>query len=281
MQVMYLGSKAVNSHPTTDNLGQPLQAGAMYTNTGTNAALNKRGYWYDGAAWQLAWGDITGQYMPTTGGVFTGHVSGPSGATGAQHPQAQEVVPRNVVVLPNATDLNSLANTLMAYVANATVINVPVADGYWYVQHFPGDGANWSSQRAQSMDRTLGSFVRYKKSGTWSAWSRVIDDAIFIEKVTTQTAASSYTANPATASVHHVTITAACTISLTAPRDLGDQLTLKAQFSGGAWPLTFGSSIKVPVGGAPNYTANQILTLVFECSRANIWDLSYGQVRPV
>lgn len=281
MQVMYLGSKAVNSHPTTDNLGQPLQAGAMYTNTGTNAALNKRGYWYDGAAWLLAWGDITGQYMPTTGGVFTGHVSGPSGATGAQHPQAQEVVPRNVVVLPNATDLNSLANTLMAYVANATVINVPVADGYWYVQHFPGDGANWSSQRAQSMDRTLGSFVRYKKSGTWSAWSRVIDDATFIEKVTTQTAASSYTANPATASVHHVTITAACTISLTAPRDLGDQLTLKAQFSGGAWPLTFGSSIKVPVGGAPNYTANQILTLVFECSRANIWDLSYGQVRPV
>lgn len=281
MQVMYLGAKAVASHPNTDNQGNPLQAGAMYTNTGTNAALKGRGYWYDGAAWQLAWGDITGQYMPTTGGVFSGHVSGPSGATGAQHPQAQEVVPRNVVVLPNATDLNSLANTLMAYVANATVINVPVADGYWYVQHFPGDGANWSSQRAQSMDRTLGSFVRYKKSGTWSAWSRVIDDATFIEKVTTQTAASSYTANPATASVHHVTITAACTISLTAPRDLGDQLTLKAQFSGGAWPLTFGSSIKVPVGGAPNYTANQILTLVFECSRANIWDLSYGQVRPV
>jgi len=289
MQVMYLGSKAVNSHPTTDNMGNPLQSGALYTNVGTNAALNKRGWWWDGAAWQLAWGDITGVYMPTTGGTFTGHITVPANATGNQAPRANEVTPRATATFTNT----------------ALMADAPL--GVWVgYETGAGDGADWppsggstfswwnvitfgvAGRKSQMAMQALGIspvkgavWVRGQQDSTWSPWQRLLGDQTTIERVVTAVqSGSSYAPDPASGTVHQLTVNAACTISPVMPR-LGDQFTIKAQFSGGAWPLTFAANVRPPTGSAPTYTAAQILTLVFECSRAGIWDLSYGPVRAV
>lgn len=50
MQKLYLGVKA--AHPVTDNNGQPLQAGASYSNT-----TDEAWYWWSGSAWVLGRGD--------------------------------------------------------------------------------------------------------------------------------------------------------------------------------------------------------------------------------
>lgn len=50
IQALYLGAKA--AHPVTDNNGQPLQAGASYSNT-----TDEAWYWWSGSAWVLGRGD--------------------------------------------------------------------------------------------------------------------------------------------------------------------------------------------------------------------------------
>jgi len=289
MQVMYLGSKAVNSHPTTDNMGNPLQAGALYTNTGTNAALNKRGWWWDGAAWQLAWGDITGVYMPTTGGTFTGHINVPAGATGSQAPRASEVTSRTTASFDHNTPMSAAPYNQWSFFTSGVAAGSDWPPGHsstnaWNVITC-GFATRATQYATQDIDIGAGlqgwTFTRSLHDTTWSPWSRVITDTSFIERVVTATASGgTYAPDPKSGTVHQVTVTAACTISPVAPR-LGDQLTVKVQFSGGAWPLTFTASVKPPTGSAPTYTAAQILTLVLECSRAGIWDLSYGPVRAV
>ena len=52
MQKLYLGAKA--TAPTVDNTGQPLVAGAWYTNTTDNFW-----YWYTGTTWKLGVGDLS------------------------------------------------------------------------------------------------------------------------------------------------------------------------------------------------------------------------------
>lgn len=52
MQKLYLGAKA--TPPTTDNTGQPLVAGAWYTNTTDNYW-----YWWTGSTWKLGVGDLS------------------------------------------------------------------------------------------------------------------------------------------------------------------------------------------------------------------------------
>ena len=289
MQVMYLGSKAVTSHPTTDNMGNPLQAGALYTNTGTNAALNKRGWWWDGAAWQLAWGDITGVYMPTTGGTFTGHINVPANATGSQAPRASEVTSRTTASFDHNTPMSAAPYNQWSFFTSGVAAGSDWPPGHsstnaWNVITC-GFATRATQYATQDIDIGAGlqgwTFTRSLHDTTWSPWSRVVTDTSFIERVVTATASGgTYAPDPKSGTVHQVTVTAACTISPVAPR-LGDQLTVKVQFSGGAWPLTFAASVKPPTGSAPTYAAAQILPLIFECSRAGIWDLSYGQVRAV
>lgn len=289
MQVLYLGSKAVNSHPATDNMGNPLQAGALYTNTGTNAALNKRGWWWDGAAWQLAWGDITGVYMPTTGGTFTGHINVPAGATDNQAPRASEVTSRTTASFDHNTPMSAAPYNQWSFFTSGVAAGSDWPPGHSSTNAWNVITCGFASRATQyaTQDIDIGAglqgwtFTRSLHDTTWSPWSRVITDTSFIERVVTATASGgTYAPDPKSGTVHQVTVTAACTISPVAPR-LGDQLTVKVQFSGGAWPLTFAASVKPPTGSAPTYTAAQILTLVLECSRAGIWDLSYGPVRAV
>lgn len=288
MQVMYLGSKAVNSHPTTDNMGNPLQAGALYTNVGTNAALNKRGWWWDGAAWQLAWGDITGVYMPTTGGTFTGHINVPANATGNQAPRANEVISRKVTqLLIDGTDLNSLPEENNFY-AGQNLVNAPPSGDTWhYVQQTRFSSANYILQESFGVTADTPEYFRRKINGVWGIWRRVIDTLAFMERVKTAYTGSgaptkSYVAVPAEGSIHHLIVEYNTQLSIAAPRNPGDQITVRLQFFGAAWPVTFAADIRLPFGvSLPVYTDGQILTITFVYTRAGYWDAFYAGVHAV
>lgn len=295
MQVMYLGSKAVNSHPTTDNLGQPLQAGAMYTNTGTNAALNKRGYWYDGTAWQLAWGDITGQYMPTTGGKFTGHVEAVGGASGKQIPQIQEVLSRSVPVYGTSVLMANAPKNQVAFFEGVTVgpgdwpYNTSLNVHGWIVNTWGVTG-----RLVQTAEYTLNGFVatgtiwqRFQHDSNWSAWRQVItsDRLVDTEKTATVAAGTTtYALDPAEGSVHYVVINGPITLTLpTAGRQLGDKVVARIYSNGAVRPITLPSNSVPPNSGSgalpmPTYAANQIVTLTFFYGRQNLWDCFYGGV---
>ena len=294
MQVMYLGSKAVNSHPATDNMGSPLQAGALYTNTGTNAALNKRGWWWDGATWQLAWGDITGTYMPTTGGTFTGHVSGPAGAAGAQHPQAQEVSLRAAVVFDKTASMSNAPIGQQALYISTTGPGPDWPTGHpdvnaWSVQT---DGVSTrSSQTARqvfSVSPGAGYvMIRFKHDATWSPWSRMITDTTAMSKQVTvnQSAGTpTYTVDPGLGGVHVVTINATCQFILPIGRQYGDEVTLHVISAGAIRAITFSANVGLPIDGTgallpfPQYPANGMVSLIFTCNRVNRWECYYAGV---
>ena len=268
MQVMYLGSKAVASHPTTDNMGNPLQAGALYTNTGTNAALNKRGWWWDGAAWQLAWGDITGVYMPTTGGTFTGHINVPAGATGSQAPRVSEVVTRKVTPATSGTNLDTLP-LLNGIWTGQGLVNAPSSDSvWWYVEQIAHE-ANYVTQTAWGLTDQTPKYFRTQIGGIWQPWRRMLDATDLREKVFASSTgagpgdAKVYVLDPSKGSIHQLTVQYN-TYFTGALRGIGDQLTLRLKFSGGAWPISFNTNFRFPAGTVfPTYVAGQTLTLTF------------------
>jgi hypothetical protein len=283
MQKLYLGPKS--SPPTTDNQGGALALGAWYVNTTLGSW-----FWWNGSNWVLGMSDVAGSFVPLAGGVnMSGYLGVPAGATGNQAPRANEVTPRATATFTNA----------------ALMADAPL--GVWAgYETGAGDGADWppsggstfswwnvitfgvAGRKSQMAMQALGIspvkgavWVRGQQDSTWSPWQRLLGDQTMIERVVTAVqSGSSYAPDPASGTVHQLTVNAACTISPVTPR-LGDQFTIKAQFSGGAWPLTFAASVKPPTGSAPTYAAGQILPLIFECSRTGIWDLSYGQVRAV
>ncbi|WP_212644927.1 hypothetical protein [Delftia sp. PE138] len=291
MQVLYLGSKAIASHPTTDNMGNPLQAGALYTNTGANAAITKRGWWWDGVAWQLAWGDITGVYMPTTGGTFTGPINVPAGATGNQAPRASEVTSRTATVydqtaLMSASPLNQWA----AYIS-ATGVGSDWPPGHpsvnaWDVIPFGQSGrvTQIASQAFSGNAENSGAmFVRTLHDAAWSPWSRMITDRTVMERevvITVAAGTTTYAVDPAQGSVHYVSINGPVTFNLPAQgRQLGDQVTLRILSNGGVRPITLSSNAYLPVGQSlPTYAAGQIVTLTFFYGRVNAWDCFIGGV---
>ncbi|MEE9871543.1 MAG: pyocin knob domain-containing protein [Delftia lacustris] len=268
MQVMYLGSKAVASHPTTDNMGNPLQAGALYTNTGTNAALNKRGWWWDGAAWQLAWGDITGVYMPTTGGTFTGHINVPAGATGSQAPRVSEVVTRKVTPATSGTNLDTLP-LLNGIWTGQGLVNAPSSESvWWYVEQIAHE-ANYVTQTAWGLTDQTPKYFRTQIGGIWQPWRRMLDATDLREKVFASSTgagpgdAKLYYLDPSKGSIHQLTVQYN-TYFTGALRGLGDQITLRLKFSGGAWPISFNTNFRFPAGTVfPTYAAGQTLTLTF------------------
>lgn len=298
MQVMYLGSKAVTSHPTTDNMGNPLQAGALYTNTGSNAALKGRGYWYDGGAWQLAWGDITGQYMPTTGGPFTGHITVPSGATGSQ-------VPRASAVMLKAPDVFETNSKLMS----------SLGVGYAFVTSVSGRGADWPVEGLNAgiqtwLVETTGTptrlkqvasqlllaetgqikgstFIRVQHDTTWSDWDRVITARTMMSTpviVNVPSGTASYSLDPMLGSEHVVTINATCTFNLPTPRQLGDTVTAHVISAGAVRAITLSSNVVLPKDSTgatlpfQQYPANGMATLLFKVLRAGQWECFYGGV---
>lgn len=268
MQVMYLGSKAVASHPTTDNMGNPLQSGAMYTNTGTNAALNKRGWWWDGATWQLAWGDITGVYMPTTGGKFTGHVEVPAGATGNQAPRASEVVSRKITYAGVGTNMNTLPLINGAW-SGRDWVNAPSAESpWWYVEQIVHE-ENYVTQTALGLTDATPKYFRIQVGGVWQQWRRMLDAIDLREKVFASSTgagpgdAKLYFLDSSKGSIHQLTVQYN-TYFTGALRGIGDQLTLRLKFSGGAWPISFNTNFRFPAGTVfPTYVAGQTLTLTF------------------
>jgi len=270
MQVMYLGSKAVNSHPATDNMGNPLQAGALYTNTGANVALNKRGWWWDGAAWQLAWGDITGVYMPTTGGTFTGHINVPANATGNQAPRANEVISRiSAQLLANGFDCNSLPEENNLYVGQ-NLANAPSSGDTWhYIRQAKFSSQNYVLQEAFGVTLDTPHYFRRKINGVFTAWRRSLDATDQRENVYASSTgagpgdAKLYYLDPSKGSIHQLTVQYN-TYFTGAFRGLGDQMTLRLKFSGWAWPISFNTNFRFPAGITfPTYSAGQTLTLTF------------------
>ena len=283
MQVMYLGSKAVSSHPTTDNMGAALKAGALYTNIGTNAALNKRGWWWDGAAWQLAWGDITGVYMPTTGGKFTGHIEVPANATGNQAPRASEVVSRKITYAGIGASMNTLPLINGAW-SGRDWINAPSAESpWWYVEQLVHE-ENYVTQTSWGLTDVTPKYFRVQVGGVWQPWRQIVDDLSFMERVVVAEVPSgtgTYAVNPASGSIFQIAINAGCVFGIQAPRRLGDQFTLRVESKGGVRAVSFSSNVRLPIGAFPTYTAGQIVSMAFMCSRAGIWDLFRSEVHAV
>ncbi|WEL99699.1 MULTISPECIES: hypothetical protein [Delftia] len=279
MQVMYLGSKAVNLHPETDNMGNPLQAGALYTNTGTNASINKRGWWWDGLAWQLAWGEFTGAYLPITGGVLQGHLSVPAGATGNQVPRANEVMPRAAAYYSTATPMSASPPGTVGFFESTTGggTDWPMQGSLtvhgWVVETWDRGGVRTVQTATFAM--ASGSlaqgtqFRRYQVDGVWYPWARAVSDLDFREKVyATNTGvgpgdAKVYYLDPSKGSIHQLTVQYN-TYFTGALRGLGDQITLRLKFSGGAWPISFNTNFRFPAGaGFPTYASGQTLTMTF------------------
>ena len=284
-----LGPKTVP--PTADNQGGVIKLGAMYINIGTDPNLNNRWFWWGGNVlrWVPGVGDLPATFMPRGGGIFTGHIEVPQGAAGSQAPRASEVTSRTTASFDHTTPMSEAPYNQWSFFTSGVQPGSDWPPGHsstnaWNVITC-GFATRATQYATQDIDIGAGlqgwTFTRSLHDTTWSPWSRVVTDTSFIERVVTATASGgTYAPDPKSGTVHQVTVTAACTISPVAPR-LGDQLTVKVQFSGGAWPLTFAASVKPPTGSAPTYAAGQILPLIFECSRAGIWDLSYGQVRAV
>ena len=297
MQVMYLGSKAVNSHPTTDNMGNPLQAGALYTNTGTNAALNKRGWWWDGAAWQLAWGDITGTYMPTTGGTFTGHINVPAGASGSQAPRVSEVFVKAPVVGDKTTLMGNLQ------VGFALLTTSTGRGGDWPPETYDANIQAWLVETTGSVGRAKqvatqifasdgqriqgSTWQRVLHDTAWQAWDRVITGRTAMDQqvtVNVPAGTTTYALDPGLGGSHVVTINGTCTFNLPAGRQYGDQVTLDVISAGGVRSIGFSANVTLPKDGTganlpfPTYVAGSVVSFVFRCIRVNSWECYYAGV---
>ncbi|WP_447915935.1 hypothetical protein [Delftia acidovorans] len=297
MQVMYLGSKAVNSHPATDNMGNPLQAGALYTNTGTNAALNKRGWWWDGAAWQLAWGDITGVYMPTTGGTFTGPINVPAGATGNQAPRVSEVFKKAPDAFGKTKPMGELD------VGFALFTTSTGRGGDWPPETYDDPNQAWlvettgGAGRAKQIATQLltttsariqnSTWQRSLEGTTWGAWDRVITARTAMDQQVTANVpagTTTYTLDPNLGGSHIVTINGSCTFNLPAGRQYGDQVALDVVSAGAIRPISFSANVAPPRDGTgaqlpfPTYSTGAVVSFLFRCILVNRWECYYAGV---
>ncbi|KFJ10063.1 hypothetical protein DR66_2394 [Delftia acidovorans] len=296
MQKLYLGAKTAN--PTTDNQGNALQVGAWYTYIGTDPAYKGVWLWWDGTAWNPGIGPVAATLMPKTGGVFSGHVSGPSGATGAQHPQAQEVM----LKAPEAWGKDKLMGDLGVGYALMTTSTGRGAD--WPVEGYDENFQAWDvtttgipSRMVQVATqvfttnvyaRTQGStWMRCRHDATWGAWSRVITDTTAMGKqitVNQPAGTPTYTVDPGLGGVHVVTINATCQFILPIGRQYGDEVTLHVISAGAIRAITFSANVRLPIDGTgallpfPQYPAGGMVSLIFTCNLVNRWECFYAGV---
>ncbi|MBJ2140353.1 hypothetical protein JC796_06400 [Delftia acidovorans] len=282
-----LGPKTVP--PTTDNQGGAIKLGAMYINVGTDPNLNNRWFWWGGNVlrWVPGVGDLPATFMPRGGGIFTGHIEVPQGASGNQAARANEVVPRSVAYYDKSIPMSAAPVGTVCFFESSDGGGVDwpyktnVTIHGWIVETWDRGGVRSMQEATFTLSGFLATgakFRRYKHDANWSAWSREISDLDFRERVVTANtgvgpgAAKLYFVDPKVGSIHHV-IVEYNTHFAQALRDFGDQATLRMQFSGGAWPVSFGADIRFPVGvSMPTYTAGQIVTVTFVWTRAGYID---------
>jgi hypothetical protein len=278
-------------------MGNPLQPGALYTNSGTNAALNKRGWWWDGLAWQLAWGDITGTYMPTTGGTFTGHINVPAGASGNQAPRASEVF----LKAPATYDKTQLMGNLQ--VGFALLTTATGRGGDWPAETYDANFQCWLVETTGSVGRAKqvatqvfvsdgqriqgSTWQRVLHDTTWQAWDRVITARTAMDQqvtVNVPAGTTTYSLDSSPGASHVVTINGSCTFNLPAGRQYGDQIVLDVVSQGGVRSIGFSSNVRLPIDGTgalipfPTYVAGSVISFVFRCILVNRWECYYAGV---
>ena len=263
-----LGPKTVP--PTTDNQGGAIKLGAMYINVGSDPTLNNRWYWWGGNVlrWVPGVGDLPATFMPRGGGIFTGHVEVPAGATGNQAPRASEVVSRKITYAGVGTNMNTLPLVNGAW-SGRDWVNAPSAESpWWYVEQIVHE-ENYVTQTSLGLTDATPKYFRIQVGGVWQQWRRMLDATDLREKVFASSTgagpgdAKLYFLDPSKGSIHQLTVQYN-TYFTGALRGIGDQLTLRLKFSGGAWPISFNTNFRFPAGTVfPNYVAGQTLTLTF------------------
>ncbi len=263
-----LGPKTVP--PTTDNQGGAIKLGAMYINVGSDPTLNNRWYWWGGNVlrWVPGVGDLPATFMPRGGGIFTGHVEVPAGATGNQAPRASEVVSRKITYAGVGTNMNTLPLVNGAW-SGRDWVNAPSAESpWWYVEQIVHE-ENYVTQTSLGLTDATPKYFRIQVGGVWQQWRRMLDATDLREKVFASSTgagpgdAKLYFLDPSKGSIHQLTVQYN-TYFTGALRGIGDQLTLRLKFSGGAWPISFNTNFRFPAGTVfPAYVAGQTLTLTF------------------
>ncbi len=295
-----LGPKTVP--PTTDNQGGAIKLGAMYINVGTDPNLNNRWFWWGGNVlrWVPGVGDLPATFMPRGGGIFSGHIEVPQGATGNQAPRANEVMAR----APEAYGKAKLMGELLVGFALLTTTTGRGAD--WPPEEYNNGSQSWlvettgatgrAKQVATQVLSTTPDYVsriqgstwqRVLEDTTWSAWDRVITSKTAMgRQVTVNVPAStpSYIVDPGQGGVHVVTINATCQFILPAGRQYGDEVTLHVISAGAIRAITFSGNVGLQIDGTgallpfPQYPANGMVSLIFTCNRVNRWECFYSGV---
>ncbi|WP_343740447.1 hypothetical protein [Delftia tsuruhatensis] len=263
-----LGPKTVP--PTTDNQGGAINLGAMYINVGSDPTLNNRWYWWGGNVlrWVPGVGDLPATFMPRGGGIFTGPIEVPQGATGNQAPRASEVVSRKITYAGIGTNMNTLPLINGAW-SGRDWVNAPSAESpWWYVEQIVHE-ENYVTQTSLGLTDATPKYFRIQVGGVWQQWRRMLDATDLREKVFASSTgagpgdAKLYFLDPSKGSIHQLTVQYN-TYFTGALRGIGDQLTLRLKFSGGAWPISFNTNFRFPAGTVfPTYVAGQTLTLTF------------------
>lgn len=281
--------------PTTNNQGGPISTGAMYYNTGANAALKDKWYIWSGSEWKLGPGDFSGAFVPLSGATMAGPLKVRPNATGEEAPQAQEVVQK---IGPFNQGGELMGSATFGQWASYAAVNKAGMGADWPFRATIGDlPIHWNeltfgvssrgtqiASQAFAVPGIAGDFaIRTKHDAGWSLWSRILTDTTLMEREKTANVpagTTTYDVNPQEGSVHYVVINGTVTFNLPIQgRQLGDQVTLRIYSNGGVRAVSFSSNVMLPFGQAfPTYAANQILTLVFFYGRQNIWDCFFGGV---
>jgi hypothetical protein len=295
MQKLYLGAKT--SNPTTDNQGNALQVGAWYTYIGTDPAYKGVWLWWDGATWNPGIGPVAATLMPKTGGVFSGHTSGPSGATGAQHPQAQETL----LKVPEVWGKTKLMGDLQVGFAQLTTTTGRGGD--WPAETYDASIQCWHVETTGSVGRAKqvatqvfasdgqriqgSTWQRVLHDTTWQAWDRVITARTAMDQqitVNVPAGTTTYSLDSSPGASHVVTINGSCTFNLPAGRQYGDQIVLDVVSQGGVRSIGFSSNVRLPIDGTgalipfPTYVAGSVISFVFRCILVNRWECYYAGV---
>ncbi len=280
-----LGPKTVP--PTTDNQGGAIKLGAMYINVGTDPNLNNRWFWWGGNVlrWVPGVGDLPATFMPRGGGIFTGHIEVPQGATGNQAPRASEVVSRKITYAGIGANMNTLPLVNGVWSGRDWVNAPSTASPWWYVDQIVHE-ENYATQSAWGLTDATPKYFRIQVGGVWQAWRRFLDEFTFMERtkvVNIPAGTASYTPIQSEASIHQITINGPIAINMDAQRQLGDQLTLRITSAGGVRPITFSSNVALPSSGSgllpfPSYTTGQTVTITLVCTRPAYWDAFYAGV---
>lgn len=251
--------------------GQAGNAGKVITTNGTNASWSN---------------------------VLTSYLSGPAGATGAQFPQAQEVVPRAPLVYGKSTLMGDLLPGTTSLLVSTTGrgSDWPIEGTDFSVQAWDVNTTGSAGRLEQTATQVLfaasgqikGSrFMRVLHDTVWSDWDRVITGRTMMSTAVVVNVPSStptYSLDPSLGGEHVVTINATCTFNLPSPRQIGDAVTVHVISAGAIRPIALSSNVVLPKDSTgavlpfQQYPANGMATLLFKALRTGQWECYYGGV---